>query len=128
MKKLFYILLLPSIMCCSVPKHQINTNDLASSSTVYDFGKTKKTESLKAVFIVKNTFNYPISLYKVTTSCKCVQAHLKKIKLKPNESTSVNVTFNTEGLKGLQKKVITIEKDNPNNKYLQFYIKTEIID
>lgn len=127
MKKLFYILLLPSIMCCSVPKHQINTSGLPSSS-VYDLGKTKKTESLKAIFIVKNTFNYPISLYKVTTSCKCVQVQLKETKLKPNESTNMDVTFETVGLKGLQKKVITIETNNPSNKDLQFYIKTEIID
>lgn len=127
MKRLFYILLLLSIVGCSVRKHQLNTNDLSNSS-IYDFGITKKAESLQATFVLKNTFDNPINLYKVATSCKCVKAELNKTKLKPDESTKVNVTFNTEGLKGLQKKVITIETDNPHNKYLQFYIKTEIID
>ena len=127
MKKPFFILLLLSIVCCNVPKHHINTNDLSNSS-LYDFGTTKKNKTLQVSFSIKNTFDIPIILNKVTTSCKCVQTKLTKNQLKPNETTKMDVTFNTKGFKGLQQKVITIETDNPNNKYLQFYIKAEIIE
>lgn len=127
MKALLYILLLLLILCCSIPKHQINTNDLSNSS-LYDFRTTKKGETLHATFTLKNKFDIPITFLKLSTSCKCVQAELNKTQLKPNKSAKVDIVFNTEGLKGLQKKVVTIETDNPKNKYLQFYIKAEIID
>ena len=127
MKKLtvlFIIVLL--LAACSVQRHYTSRNDLSKSSS-YDFGRSKKDEILYTTFTLKNKFNYPIILYQVTTSCKCVQTELSKTKLNPNESTEMNVIFNTEGFKGLQKKVITLETNAPSH-YVQFFIQTEIID
>src|SRR5690554_8141245 len=104
---LFGIILL-LLVSCNVQEHYTNKNDLSKSS-FYDFGLSKKDEILHTTFTLKNKFNYPIILYQVTTSCKCVQTELSKTRLNPNESTEMKVTFNTVGFKGLQKKSITIE-------------------
>lgn len=122
---LFGIILL-LLVSCNVHKHYTTRNDLSKSS-FYDFGLSKKDEILHTTFTLKNKFNYPIILYQVTTSCKCVQTELSKTRLNPNESTEMKVTFNTVGFKGLQKKSITIETNAPSH-YVQFFVQTEIIN
>lgn len=105
-----------------------NLNKFYIANSTYDFGNTKGNEILETTFIIKNLFDVPIKIIDIKSSCKCVKTTHSKTILKPNEVMEMHVEFNTKGFKGVQKKSISIETDNANNKYLRFSVQTKIID
>lgn len=103
-----------------------NANKFYIANSTYDFGDTNGNELLKKTVTIKNLFDVPIQIINIKSSCKCVKTTASKASLKPNESMEIQIEFDTNGFSGVQKKSITIETDNENNKYIRFSVQTKI--
>jgi len=81
--------------------------------TKHDFGEVKQGESVSTDFVFTNKGKSELVIYKVKTSCGCTLGELQKSKLKPGESSSIKVTFNSAGHNGRDEKSITVYSNDP---------------
>ena len=98
----------------------------APDPNAWDFGKVKKGEVLKHVFILKNESLETLRIKEVTTSCGCTVSSLKKKTLLGQESTSLEVKFNTKGYSGPTKQYIYVRTDSLDNPVIRFIIKADV--
>lgn len=106
-----------------------NKNDMAKmafTETVHDFGKVIRGEKVSYKFKFKNVGNSDLLISKVSTSCGCTVGHYPKEPVKPGESGTIDVTFDSTHKKGMQNKTITIlANTQPNRTVLR--IKANVI-
>jgi hypothetical protein len=81
--------------------------------TVYDFGDVKQGKVLNHKIEIKNIGKELLRIKKVKTGCNSIKLSIKKKKLKYNESTILNVKFNTKKLSGKQSCIVTIKSNDP---------------
>lgn len=94
----------------------------------WDFGKVKQGEVLKHDFLFKNETKDLLKIISINTSCGCTASRSDKESLKPDESTAINVTFNSEKYSGEVKQFIYVHTDNADSPVVKFIIKAEVID
>ncbi len=82
--------------------------------TKHDFGDVKQGETVSTDFAFTNKGKSELNIYKVKTSCGCTVSELQKSKLKPGESSTIKVTFNSAGHNGRDEKEITVYSNDPN--------------
>ncbi len=85
--------------------------------TEFDFGNVTEGDKLTHVFTIKNTGDAPLLIDRVRTSCGCTVADLKTKEIAPGASGEVEVSFDTKGRMGPNRKTITIssnDKQTPN--------------
>ncbi|MCX5697627.1 MAG: DUF1573 domain-containing protein [Candidatus Omnitrophica bacterium] len=81
----------------------------------WDFGTIKAGEIAKHDFVLKNESQGTINIKEVTTSCGCTTGKLNKTVLGPDESTTVEITFNSKGIAGGSvQKYAFVRTDNNN--------------
>ena len=83
--------------------------------TTYDFGKLKANAVANKNFVFTNNGASVLHIRDIQSNCTCVTASAEKKSLKPGESTSVQVSFSTEGRRANQPKVITVYSNDPRN-------------
>ena len=92
----------------------------------HDFGKIIQGEVVTYGFKFTNTGKKDLLIYKVRTSCGCTVSDYPKKPINPGEEGIINVTFNSKGRKGFQRKTVTvIANTEPNTSRIQ--IKSIII-
>jgi len=75
----------------------------------YDFGKLAQGEKKSVMFKFKNVGKSNLLITSVTASCGCtVSKNWPKKPIEPNESGEIEVTFDSEGLRGHQFKNVSI--------------------
>lgn len=87
----------------------------------YDFGKIKQGEKVSNEFKFKNIGKVPLIISDAKASCGCTTPEFTREPIKPGETGTIKVTFDSAGKTGLQDKVITIiANTNPeqNNVHL----------
>jgi hypothetical protein len=84
--------------------------------TEHNFGKMIQGERVSYSFKFINDGGADILINKVSTSCGCTVGHYPKTPIKPGESGSIDVTFNSNHKKGHQNKTITIMANTEPNK------------
>jgi len=79
----------------------------------HDFGDVKQGDAVTTDFVFSNKGKSELDIYKIKTSCGCTVSETQKSKLKPGESSSIKVTFNSAGHNGKDQKEITIYSNDP---------------
>lgn len=101
------------------------TTLLTANQLVYDAGiKTSGTE-IKTTFVLKNIGEQPVSIDQIVPSSDAISFDIDDKELQPDETVPIQITFNTEGLKGHTVARIEIEY-NGLEKGLQLSITTEL--
>ncbi|TAF44220.1 MAG: DUF1573 domain-containing protein [Sphingobacteriales bacterium] len=98
--------------CTSKPVLQ-NTDNKPTTSIkfekdIFDFGQITVGDKVKHSFKFKNTGKIPLIITNASASCGCTLPNWPKTPVKPNQSATIDVVFNSAGKKGLQDKIITI--------------------
>lgn len=103
----------------SLPVFQFNEEE-------HDFGKLTEGEKVTYTFKFTNTGKSDLVISNASASCGCTVAEYPKTPVKPGATDGIEVTFNTEGKKGMQHKTITIVANTqPSTKVLT--IKAEVV-
>lgn len=93
----------------------------------WDFGQVKEGGILKHNFILRNKSDEILNIKDVTTSCGCTVSKVKKKILSPNESTVIEVRFNSKGYSGAVQQYIYVYTDSVDNPVIRFIMKAEVI-
>lgn len=93
----------------------------------WDFGKVQQGQVLKHDFLLKNETKDVLKIISINTSCGCTASQSDKKSLKPDESTAINVTFNSKEYSGEVKQFIYVQTDNPDFPVVKFIIKAEVL-
>jgi archaellin len=94
--------------------------------TEYNYGKIKAGDKVTHEFRLTNTGKKPLIIRKVKASCGCTVAAPEKSELKPGESTSIKVTFDSTGRAGKDSKSVTVITNDPRQPTINLVIHGEI--
>ena len=123
MKKLLLII----VAFSSLSFAQLMGPKLVAQQNEHDFGDIKQGEKVTHVFVITNSGGDLLTITSVNASCGCTAALPEKSELAPGESTNLNVTFNSAGRFGKQKKIIRIESNDPDNPQVIVTIKGNVV-
>jgi Protein of unknown function (DUF1573) len=148
MKKLTYIhragllvgasALMLFIGACAQPKKDVAPAGSSSAAVtgdgprielvdpVHDFGTVTEGDKVSHTFTVKNTGKAPLEIKRVRSSCGCTAAVTKEKEVAPGASTEIEVTFNTRGRMGPNRKTITIQSNDEKTPNAKLEIKAMI--
>ena len=99
---------------------------LELAETTHDFGTVTEGDKVSHTFVVKNVGKAPLVIERVRSSCGCTAAVTKEKEVAPGGSTEINVTFNTRGRAGPNRKTITIQTNDEKNPNAKLEIKAMI--
>jgi len=94
-------------------------------TTEHDFGDIMEGEKVSYSFKFNNVGKDDLVITTVSTTCGCTVTDFPKDPLKPGESGTIEVTFNSSGRSGKQVKVITVAT-NANPSMSQLTIKANV--
>ena len=120
-------LLLIFLSLSSLSFAQLMGPKLVTQQNEHDFGDIKQGEKVSHIFVLTNSGDDLLEITNVKASCGCTAARPEKNELAPGESTNLNVTFNSAGRFGKQKKLIRIESNDPDNPQVIVTIKGNVI-
>lgn len=105
------------------------TKDTAQAKDPYtwDFGDVKEGQVLKHDFILKNDSEKTLNIKDVNTSCGCTASDVKKKSLKPQESTSIEVSFDSAGYMGPTQQFVYVNTDNLDKPVIRYIIKAKVM-
>jgi hypothetical protein len=93
----------------------------------HDFGILKPGEIVNHEFTFTNTGGSDLLLHKTKASCGCTASEPAKKMLKPGESSSIKVTFNSTGKHdGDQSQSVTIYTNDPTEPTVYITIKAKV--
>jgi hypothetical protein len=81
----------------------------------YDYGRLKANTKAEKNFTISNTGKSKLIIKDIQSNCTCVSSSVDKMIIKPGESSSLKITFDTEGRKANQPKVVSIYSNDPRN-------------
>lgn len=93
---------------------------LQLAATSMDFGRVGKNATVVREISVTNTGKSELAIKAVQGNCTCVTASAAKQKLKPGESATISVSFNSTERKGTQQKAVTVYSNDPTNPVQRF--------
>ncbi|MDH5476193.1 MAG: DUF1573 domain-containing protein [Cyclobacteriaceae bacterium] len=100
-----------------------NAPKLVLEEVMYDFGKIKQGEKVSHEYVLKNAGKTDLNIRAAKSTCTCATAKLKNDTIKPGESVTLEVTFDSDQRRGNQQKSITIFSNDPRNSMQRVTIK-----
>ena len=95
-------------------------------SELHDFGQLVDGEKVSYSFKFTNSGDEPLIISNAKGSCGCTVPNWPKDPIQPGENGTIDVTFNSSGRSGKQKKAITLTANtNPSRKVIN--ITSEVI-
>lgn len=100
---------------------QMTEKELGNAPTMtfdndrFDFGTITEGEKVSHSFTFRNDGKTDLVIRKVSTSCGCTLVNKKPDVVKPGETSSIDITFNSSGKSNRQNKTITIISNDPKN-------------
>lgn len=88
--------------------HFSDTTSVQMIDSVYDFGKVTEGQKVIYNYRFKNTGNKPLIISSATASCGCTVPEKPEEPIKPGQTGSLKVVFNSEGRVGPTHKTITV--------------------
>ncbi len=123
-KKIFYLIIAAS----SITFAQMISPKMVVQPMKYDFGNIVQGEKVSHIFTITNTGGAELDILNVHASCGCTAVKPEKNKLAPNESTQLNVEFNSAYKSGKQIKYVYIESNDPENRQLKIQFDGNVVD
>jgi hypothetical protein len=99
----------------------------AQDELSWDFGIVKEGQVLQHDFVIKNESGRELNIKDVNTSCGCTVSKAKNKTLKPQESTVIEVKFNSKGYSGKVKQYVYVNTDSLDNPLLRYIITAEVV-
>lgn len=93
----------------------------------YDFGNIRQGDVVTHHFVIRNNGNEDLQIERVRASCGCTAAAPDKDVLTSGDSTTVKVTFDSKGRKGVQKKYVYVFSNDPKRKQVRLSFTTKIL-
>ena len=122
MKKLIFLF----IAFTTVNFAQLIGPKIVAQQSEFDFGQVNQGEKVTHIFVITNSGGDLLKISNVHASCGCTVANPEKDELSPGESTNLVVTFNSKGRFGKQKKLITVESNDPENPKIVLTLKGSV--
>ncbi|MFA5155787.1 MAG: DUF1573 domain-containing protein [Candidatus Omnitrophota bacterium] len=119
----FLFLFLFLACCCTAVADSGGENE-----TTWDFGKVKAGDVVKHDFVIKNDSADILRIKEINSSCGCTVSRIKKMVIKPGESTVIEVKLNSKGYSGKIKQFIYVSTDNLDKPVIRYIIEAEVID
>jgi hypothetical protein len=104
----------------------VSASKIELPAKLHDFGNVTEGDKLKHVFEIKNTGTSPLVIDRVSTSCGCTVAEIKTKQIAPGEKGDLEVTFDTTGRRGQNRKAITIISNDSSNPRAQIEVAANI--
>ncbi len=106
-----------------------NNTDTGKTEDKYswDFGVVKQGQVIQHDFIIKNESTRELNIKDVNTSCGCTVSKAKNKTLKPQESTLIEVKFNSKGYSGKVKQYVYVNTDSLDNPLLRYIISADVV-
>lgn len=99
--------------------------EITFETDTHDFGTIASGDMVRYSFKFKNTGKSLLVISDVTTSCGCTVSSFPKEPINPGESGTIDVSFDSHGRKGFQRKSATVfSNTQPPTK--QLHIKAMI--
>ena len=93
----------------------------------HDFGRIIEGESVSYVFNFKNTGKSDLLIAEVSTSCGCTVPSYPKTPIRPGETGTIKVAFNSNGKRGFQtKNILVVSNTQPNTTVIR--IKAQVVN
>jgi len=99
---------------------------LSFEKTVHDFGSIKQGDQVSTEFTFTNAGKSDLNIRETKASCGCTISNLEKSTLKPGETSSIKITFNSRGRRGIQQKSISVFSNDPANPTQRITIKAKV--
>ncbi len=91
----------------------------------YRFGSVSRGTLVKAVYKLYNTGGSTLQIQEIKPSCSCSVLEWERRDLRPGDSLQIQVSFNTAGRVGPQRKTFTV-LSNAINSPTFFYLQGEV--
>jgi uncharacterized cupredoxin-like copper-binding protein len=95
--------------------------------TEHNFGDIKQGDVVSYDFKITNNGGDVLKIIDVRASCGCTAAQPDKKELKPGETTTIKVTFDSKGRKGAQIKTVRVITNDPEKSDINFVIRCNIL-
>lgn len=94
---------------------------------VFNFDKLTQGEKIDYTFNFKNTGLSDLIIRNVRAACGCTAVNTSSNLIKPGESGSIKITFNSAGKLGTQNKTVTLITNDPKHSREILWIKGEVL-
>ena len=81
---------------------------LQLSTYCYNFYELQKNKNYLGNVMIKNTGNDTLKIFQIGTSCGWTDASITQKLLQPQDSCTLNFTYNTQNKQGIQEEYISI--------------------
>lgn len=100
-----------------------NSPRIQLNETSFDFGEVALNEKATHRFIFQNTGAVPLEILEIKSSCRCTTARVSSQTIEPGASGSLEVTFDSTGRFGLEKKGVRFRTNDPLHPKVHLQIK-----
>ncbi len=100
---------------------------LSINEESYDFGTIKSGEKVVREFVLTNTGKSPLNIRATKSTCSCAITELPKKDLKPGESVTMKVVFDSSNRRGTERKSINIYTNDPQHPAQRVVLKGKVI-
>ena len=104
-----------------------NAPKVTVEKSIFEFGEITQGEKVSYDFKFKNTGKTPLIITDASATCGCTVPEYPKTPIKPGESGTIKVIFDSTGKLGLQDKVVTITS-NANPRFEDLHVVGNIIE
>jgi hypothetical protein len=95
--------------------------------TIHDFGKIIEGETVSYDFNFTNTGKSDLIIAEVTSSCGCTVPSYPKTPIRPGESGTLKVAFNSNGRRGFQSKSVVVAANTQPN-VTMITVKAQVVN
>jgi P pilus assembly chaperone PapD len=99
---------------------------LMIQKTEFELGTIYNGDIVRTPITITNTGNEPLHIESVRTSCGCTTVKEPKKTLKPGESETFEVQFNSSGFRGRYAKYVYVQTDDPSADYHTITLRADI--
>lgn len=97
-------------------------------TTEHDFGKMLQGEKVSYTYKFKNEGNAPLLITTVEKTCGCTNITFPNAPIKPGESGTISIIYDSDGYKGIQNKSVVVKANtNPAQTILRFRASVETV-
>ena len=112
--------LMPALVLAQAPK-------IAFDATHFDFGRISPDKKVSHLFKVTNTGNAILSITNVRPACGCTSTVTGQWSVEPGKSTSIEATFDPKGQRGIVRKSIVVESNDPASPATTLTFDAEVV-
>lgn len=116
-------LAVPAAMAQSAGAPKLNV----LSEKTYQFGTIEQGDRVSHVFNIQNAGDAPLKIKHAKGSCGCTVPQWPRDAIAPGEKATINVTFNSAGKMGRQKKSVTLRTNEEKQSTHILFLEGKVV-